>query len=96
MSFAAKLLAMRTISLLLLALAALLPGGCTFPAANPFAGAWATADRQQIAFRDDTVVINPPGQPATPMGAESCAGSLPRPRGESPACASRERTCWMD
>jgi hypothetical protein len=67
---------MRTISLLLLALAAVLPGGCTIPAANPFAGAWATADRQQIAFRDDTVVINSPGQPATPMGAESCAGAF--------------------
>ena len=44
------------------------------PPANPFVGAWSTAERQQIAFRDDTVVMNPPGQPPTPLGADTCEG----------------------
>ncbi len=48
------------------ALLAALAAGCAAPPpVNPFAGAWATADRQQIAFRDDTA-----------MGAESCAGAF--------------------
>lgn len=61
-----------------LALAALLPAACTgpsaLPSANPFAGAWNTAERQQIAFRDDTVVISPPGLPPTPLGPTVCEG----------------------
>ncbi len=61
-----------------LALAALLPAACAPlappPPANPFAGAWNTAERQQIAFRDDTVVMNPPGLPPTPLGAAVCEG----------------------
>jgi hypothetical protein len=61
----------------LLALVASLPIGCAAPPpANPFAGAWTTAERHQIAFRDDTVVVNPPDAQPTPMGAESCAGSF--------------------
>ena len=60
----------------LLALAAALPAACAAPPANPFAGSWATADRQQIAFRDDTLVINPPGAAPTAMRAESCAGAF--------------------
>ena len=54
------------------------PPACAVPAgsppANPFAGAWATAERQQIAFRDDTVVLNLPGEKPTPLGAETCDG----------------------
>jgi hypothetical protein len=65
--------------LLTLALAALLPAACAGPApprlpANPFAGAWNTAERQQIAFRDDTVVMSPPGAPPTPLAAAVCEG----------------------
>jgi hypothetical protein len=41
---------------------------------NPFAGTWATPERQQIAFRDDTVVMRPPGEPPTPLSAASCDG----------------------
>jgi hypothetical protein len=65
--------------LALLSLAAALPVACTMPEpppANPFAGAWATAEHQQIAFRDNTVVVNPPDAAPTPMGAESCAGAF--------------------
>ena len=39
---------------------------------NPFVGAWSTAERNQIAFRDDTLVINPPDAPPTAMTRESC------------------------
>jgi hypothetical protein len=61
-------------------LAALLPSACIGPAppppppANPFVGAWNTAERHQIAFRDDTVVMAPPGSPPTPLGASVCEG----------------------
>lgn len=66
--------------LLALVLAALLPAACAAPLApprppaNPFAGAWNTPERQQIAFRDDTVVMSPPGAPPTPLGAAVCEG----------------------
>jgi len=46
------------------------------PPANPFAGSWTTAERQQIAFRDTTIVVNPPGAQATAMAAESCDGAF--------------------
>lgn len=64
--------------LALLALVAALPIGCAAPPtpASPFAGAWTTAEREQIAFRDDTVVINPPGAQPTTMGAEACDGAF--------------------
>jgi hypothetical protein len=61
-------------------LAALLPAACVGPAppppppANPFVGAWNTAERHQIAFRDDTVVMAPPGSPPTALGAAVCEG----------------------
>lgn len=64
--------------LALLALAAALPAACTVPEpppANPFAGAWTTEERQQIAFRDDSIMVTPPDAAPTPMGAESCAGA---------------------
>ena len=60
------------------ALIAALPAACTVtslaPPANPFVGAWSTAERQQIAFREDTVVMNPPGQQPTPLAADTCDG----------------------
>ena len=63
---------MRSFPLFLLALAA----ACAAPEVNPFVGAWATADRQEIAFRDDTVIINPPGAGPTAMGTAECAGQF--------------------
>ncbi len=68
---------LKAARLVVLALAAVLPAACAGPPpppANPFVGAWATAERQQIAFRETTVVINPPNQPPIPLGAESCSG----------------------
>ena len=63
--------------LMVLALAASLPAACvSVEPANPFAGAWVTAERQQIAFRDNTLVVNPPNAPPTAMAAESCAGAF--------------------
>jgi len=66
--------------LLALALVAVLPAACAAPQppapANPFAGAWATAARQQIAFRDDTIVINPANAPPTALGAAACDGKF--------------------
>ena len=63
------------------ALAALLPAACAGPAAlppaNPFVGAWNTAERQQIAFRDDTVVMSPPGTPPTPLERGRLRRALP-------------------
>lgn len=44
--------------------------------ANPFAGDWTTAERQHIAFRDDTVVVQPANANATPMSAQSCDGTF--------------------
>jgi len=63
--------------LAVLALVAALPIGCAVPEPpNPFVGAWTTAERQQIAFRDNTIVVNPPDAQPTAMGAESCAGAF--------------------
>jgi len=64
--------------LIALAFAAALPIGCAAPQppANPFAGAWTTAEHQQIAFRDDTVILTPPDAQPTAMGVESCAGEF--------------------
>jgi hypothetical protein len=72
----------RTVALrgIAVAFAALLPAACVGPTppprppANPFVGAWSTAERQQIAFRDDTVVMSPPGTPPTPLSAGVCEG----------------------
>ena len=61
--------------LVLLALIAMLPAACVTappPPQNPFLGAWSTAERSQIAFRDDTVVINPPDASPTAMSPQSC------------------------
>lgn len=67
-----------TARLVLLALMAILPAACVTPAQpqNPFLGAWSTAERSQIAFRDDTVVINPPDAPPTAMSPQSCPGAF--------------------
>lgn len=59
--------------------AALFPSACATPAApdaNPFAGNWATAERSQIAFRSDTVVVTQPDTSPMPMSAQSCDGSF--------------------
>jgi hypothetical protein len=64
---------------LVAALIAVAPAACTIappPSLNPFVGSWSTAERQQIAFRDDTVVFNPPGEKPTPLGAETCSGKF--------------------
>lgn len=66
------------IRLIMLVFAAVLPAACATvaPPANPFVGAWANAERRQIAFREDTVVITPANAPATPLGAASCEGNF--------------------
>ena len=58
--------------LIVLAVAAALPAACARlePPPNPFAGGWATAERQQITFRDNTIVVNPPDAPQ--IGRASC------------------------
>jgi hypothetical protein len=62
----------RDIALILLAA---LPAGCAVPEPqSPFAGAWNGAERHQISFRDNTVVQQPAGGPATALGPETCAG----------------------
>jgi hypothetical protein len=61
----------------LLAAITALPAACVAPPPpNPFAGAWVTGERQQIAFGDDTVVMNPPDAPPTALGAETCDGAF--------------------
>ena len=60
-----------------LAFLAVLPIGCVVPPpANPFVGAWTTAERHQIAFRDTTIMVNQPDAQPTAMGAESCSGAF--------------------
>lgn len=59
--------------------AAVLPAACATPPAsppNPFAGGWATAEHQQIAFQGNTVVLQPPGEAPSPMSAASCSGAF--------------------
>lgn len=59
----------------LLVIAAVLPGACAMPPANPFLGAWATPERNAITFRDATVIVTPTGGEApTEMSAQACAG----------------------
>src|SRR5438309_5369728 len=60
----------------LVVLAALAACAVPEPPANPFAGAWTTAERHQIAFRDTTIMVNQPDAQPTAMGAESCAGAF--------------------
>jgi len=60
----------------IVALVTALPVACAAPRAptNAFAGAWTTAEQHTIAFRDDTIVLNPPGEAPTPMSAQTCDG----------------------
>lgn len=62
--------------LTLLAVIAALPAACAAPRpappASPFAGTWTTAEHAQLSFRDDTVVMSPPGEAPTPLGAATC------------------------
>jgi hypothetical protein len=64
-------------------LAALVPAACAAPPAprpsppaNPFAGAWSSGEHQQIAFRDDTIVLSLPDAPPTPLSAAACDGTF--------------------
>jgi hypothetical protein len=70
----------RSLRLSVLALVATLPIGCAAlappPPANPFAGAWTTAESHQIAFRDDTIVVNPKDAQPMTMAAEACGGTF--------------------
>jgi len=62
----------------LLALA-LLPAACATPPSpppNPFAGIWSTPERQQIAFRDDTIVVALPNEPPAAMAPDTCDGAF--------------------
>lgn len=58
-------------------LAAALPAGCAMPPAptNPFLGAWATSENNELMFREATVVVNPSGA-ARPieMSPQECGG----------------------
>ena len=60
--------------LALLLLVALV-GACV-PAKPPnlFVGGWTTAERHQIAFRDNTVVVNASDAAPTAMAADTCGG----------------------
>jgi hypothetical protein len=66
---------------LIVAAAALLPAACAgmgsgTGSGNPFAGTWQTADKEKIAFADDTIVLSPPGGAPTPMTAAQCNGAF--------------------
>jgi hypothetical protein len=64
--------------LLVVSLAAALPAACVAPdmPGNQFAGTWTTAERHQIAFRDNTVVVNPADAKPMAMAPESCGGAF--------------------
>ena len=47
-----------------------------YPVARRPVGAWSTGEKKQIAFRPETVVFNPPGQPPTPLSADTCSGKF--------------------
>ena len=61
-----------------LALVALLPVACVSPEPpqGPFAGAWSNAERNQVVFRDNTVVQQPTGGPPTALSAATCEGKF--------------------
>ena len=69
----------RPLSLGALVLAAALPVACAglqmppSSSSNPFIGAWANPERDQIDFRADTVVLHPNSAP-TAMSAATCSG----------------------
>jgi len=58
------------------AIAALLPAACATPEGpeGPFGGAWSTAERHQIVFRENTVVQQPAGGTPTALSAATCDG----------------------
>jgi hypothetical protein len=58
-----------------LALVALVLAACAAEAPEgPFAGAWSTAERHQVVFRENTVVQQPAGGPPTALSAATCDG----------------------
>ncbi|HEV8679040.1 MAG TPA: hypothetical protein VGQ90_06670 [Stellaceae bacterium] len=73
-----RLLVGPVLRLILLAIAVALPAACVAPEGpgSPFAGPWTTAERHQIAFRDNTVVVNPADPKPMAMAANSCAGAF--------------------
>ena len=77
-----------------LVLAALLPAACAGPLApppaNPFAGAWNTAERQQIAFRDDTGR----DEPARRAADSARAPPFARAGSASVTTGKAARRCW--
>ena len=62
--------------LTLLALAASAAACVAEKPPNPFVGGWTTAERHQIAFRDNTIVVGAGDAAPTPMTAESCGGAF--------------------
>lgn len=53
------------------------PLGCAAPSAgNPFLGRWATADRDSITFRPDTVVEHGRDGSSRAFGKSTCAGNF--------------------
>lgn len=63
-------------SLLLAALASACAMVRPPPPANPFVGVWSTGEKQQIAFRNETVVMTAPGEGPTPLSAATCDGTF--------------------
>jgi len=59
-----------------LAFTVLLPAACVSPEGpgGPFAGAWSTAERHQVVFRENTVLQQPAGSPPTALSAATCDG----------------------
>src|SRR5580658_11324514 len=58
--------------------AGLLPTACALlegpPPVSPLVGSWATADRNQVTFRDEAVVVTPDKGQATTIGPGDCNG----------------------
>ena len=62
---------------IVLILLAALPVACAGPAPQgPFEGAWRGAERHQISFRENTVVQQAAGTPATTLSAATCEGKF--------------------
>ncbi len=71
----------RPVRRLLAAAMVLIPAACVGleggeRPTNPFVGAWATAERERVTFRNDTIVLTPPNGPPTPMSGAECAGKF--------------------
>jgi hypothetical protein len=70
--------------------AALLPTACAFlepSQSNPLIGNWATADRNQVTFLIDTVVLTPDKGAQTRLGPADCNGRYQLQYGRMSAAA---------